>query len=153
MTVVLCAQRLLDRMLGEAFIPAIHVAQAGNYLQTPPMCHPANAKENGKLSKEKHLHKIHTVSFASMYTKSACIYDRPWACLNPRGDQTHVYAPAKADDTQENDTALDGDEAEADDGGDGPDLVAGNDDRDRLLISNRISTRPIIQKHISHLPS
>ena len=61
-------------------------------------------------------------------------------CLHPGGDEAHVNAPAEADGAQENNTPLHGNEAEADDGGDGPDLVAGDDDRDRLLTINGIST-------------
>lgn len=51
---------------------------------------------------------------------------------DPRGNQAHVYPPEQPDEVEEHDPPLDGHAAEADDGGEGPDLVAGDDDGDRL---------------------
>jgi hypothetical protein len=50
-----------------------------------------------------------------------------------RGDKTHVDAPEQTDEAEKDDAAVDGDEGEADDGGDGPNLVTGHNDRDGFL--------------------
>jgi hypothetical protein len=55
--------------------------------------------------------------------------------------QTHVDAPDETDKAEEDDAAVDGNEAEADDGGNGPDLVARHDDGDRLLMIRSVLLR------------
>ena len=53
--------------------------------------------------------------------------------LNSGGDEAHVDAPEQADKAQEDDPAVDRNEREADNGGDGPDLVSGYDDGNGFL--------------------
>lgn len=71
---------------------------------------------------------------ASCSGSSAKLTNTSWQFpLHPRGDEAHVDAPQKADEAEEDDATVDGDEGEADDGGSRPDLVAGYDDGDSFL--------------------
>lgn len=52
--------------------------------------------------------------------------------LDPGSHQAHINAPKQSYKAEEDDPALNGDEAKADDGSERPDLVTGDDDGDRL---------------------
>lgn len=56
--------------------------------------------------------------------------------LNPSSYQAHVNPPEQTDKTQKHNSAVDGDEAEADDGSDGPDLVTSYNKRNGLLTKS-----------------
>ena len=70
--------------------------------------------------------------------------------LGPGSDEAHVDTPDEADEVEEDDALLDGDAAEADDGGKGPDLVAGDDDRNGLgadVLADLGERLPLQQAH------